>query len=813
MVFSLVPLHMVNASSAVTQPIRVAVDGSGPGASGTLSGCSVSPSTLSFDGQMHNFSATPHCTITITVPADGNGSRYRFGAKTTVSVRTCGSDTCAAVEKVVYLELLNTYVAVPNAQGTFDAGLTFKVTGSLGRTNHATVCTITSKSADTSSSCSGWANFGAPVTLPANPGHQAPRTRWEFNGTRSFTDTGSGNVAYSVDYFKQVRESVYYTMVTPKGTGYLSPVLAYSSLGSTVNYSMTSHSKLLWIDYGTRWSATNPLNGSGSAERWRSLNESAAGEALSPGVVKPSYYHQYADVFLYSVLDPTSPGAPSASYRQFGRTISFNLGSSPSGVWAQVCPKQSCNGPLLWVDAGARVRYQKSMNDSTSTERWVAPTSSFTSSRSAVFNTTYFHQFWVAFGYQTNDSSVIAYSAVGPSDQSSVSIPVGYYYQFGATTGRAILSNGLGGVTPSSAWVDAGTGKVEYLTANSPSGTERWALVSSPDSLNVTSSITTLETGYYHQFALAYSFSLGGLAGGASPIPPALVCNSFGQPYARAILTTTAKTYWCDNGGSWTVYPALLLGSNLTERWMTLQNLAGGVSGAGNAVFTYYHQYLVTFASTIADGQSGLQILSQANALTNLQLLQSSASLSSTSSLLNTDTRINSSQQSSIDPTVTFTQFGSSVTATTARAGISVWVDAGTSFIYANPVSGSTGIERWAAFPLAPITVVLRPVTVNMTYYHQYLETLSYTMNGGGSPAAPVVNFTSFGSTLSQAASTDGSSTAWIDAGSTATYPTSITNGTLYWENCEGQVPPTFTASSSTTFDLSYGSCLLGLMQ
>jgi hypothetical protein len=118
--------------------------------------------------------------------------------------------------------------------------------------------------------------------------------------------------------------------------------------------------------------------------------------------------------------------------------------------------------------------------------------------------------------------------------------------------------------------VDNDTGTVVYVSVNATTGTERWALMSSPDALNVSSDKALTESGYYHQFTLDYSYSLGGLAGETSPSPPILLYSAFGLHInTKAPLTIVPTAYWCDNGGSWRVVPALLWDSDLSERFCT----------------------------------------------------------------------------------------------------------------------------------------------------------------------------------------------------------------------------------------------------
>lgn len=89
----------------ITQPITLSLGSGGTSGTFALSGCSVSPTTIASDGTQHSFTASPSCSITLTVPADTKDSRYRFAGQTsTVSIPTCSSGTCSNFAVTAYFE-------------------------------------------------------------------------------------------------------------------------------------------------------------------------------------------------------------------------------------------------------------------------------------------------------------------------------------------------------------------------------------------------------------------------------------------------------------------------------------------------------------------------------------------------------------------------------------------------------------------------------------------------------------------------------------------------------------------------------------
>jgi kumamolisin len=117
---------------------------------------------------------------------------------------------------------------------------------------------------------------------------------------------------------------------------------------------------------------------------------------------------------------------------------------------------------------------------------------------------------------------------------------------------------------------------------------------------------------------------------------------------------------------------------------------------------------------------------------------------------------------------------------TTTPTGIAV--DIGSTWsVTPNPLTGSGGSERWYSNQLLGGSPSTAPIV--FTFYHQYLQTLSYSVVGGGTGyTAPTFAANQFGS-LSPKTLTGTPTSYWFDSGSgwSATNPLSGSTSTEQW--------------------------------
>jgi hypothetical protein len=196
----------------VVVPVTCTMDNSAPQATLSLSessGNSLSPSSVVCDGTAHNISVDPSVTLTATEPADGASSRDRFsGVTTTQTDSVCAGSSngkCAAFTFTNYDQLLNTYQATPNAQTTWDSGLTaLNVVGQVAGATGTTGCSITLTGGGGASSCNAWFDYNRAVTIGGSTIGGAPlNTQWLRSGTCSFSQTSGSNID-NCNYYKQL---------------------------------------------------------------------------------------------------------------------------------------------------------------------------------------------------------------------------------------------------------------------------------------------------------------------------------------------------------------------------------------------------------------------------------------------------------------------------------------------------------------------------------------------------------------------------------------------------------------------------------
>ena len=105
---------------------------------------------------------------------------------------------------------------------------------------------------------------------------------------------------------------------------------------------------------------------------------------------------------------------------------------------------------------------------------------------------------------------------------------------------------------------------------------------------------------------------------------------------------------------------------------------------------------------------------------------------------------------------------------TLSKTSKPVSVDAGTTWsVTPNPLGGSTSSQRW--YSNQPLTGTASSTTVVFTFYRQTLQTLSYSVSGGGSGySSPTFQTNQFGSSSTVTLTTTATK-YWLDYGSTWT--------------------------------------------
>ncbi len=463
----------------------------------------------------------------------------------------------------------------------------------------------------------------------------------------------------------------------------------------------------------------------------------------SSATITASYNTQYQVTFNYQVTGGGSGYfAPSVTYYQSGSQLSVTAGPSAT----------------VWVDSGSTYTYTNNpLSGSGASERWYASSgASGTISSSTAVNPTYYNQYSVTFGYSDQDSSAITSGS-----------QIGSYYQFGSAL-TINSGSSYGSTSPVSDWVDAGSGTMSYQT--STSGSQSWALSSSPATFSVSSSSTISDSNFYHQYKVTASYSSSD-----SSTPSAGVILSgtqFGSSSYTLTLTKSAQTTWLDAVTGWSVNNPITSGS---QRWDATSGTSGTATGAVTVAPSYYDQYSVTPYFTVSDSSSPT--------VTNV---------------------------------VSYTAFGSAASATPTKGssgGSVVWVDAGSAVKYSSPIAGSG--ERWQVSSTdsgtyTALSSVSSSTTAAVEYYDQYSVTPYFTVSDSSSPTVTnVVSYTAFGSAASATPTkgSSGGSVVWVDAGSAVKYSSPIAGSSERWQvssTDSGTYTALSSVSSSTTAAVEY---------
>ncbi len=717
----------LQAATQVAQAIQIGVANGGPTATITLSGCNVSPGTITSGGSAQTVMADPSCPISATLPGGANSRYQSASGASSLTINTCAAPgPCATYSATLYYQLQNTYGVVANAQSTFDSGLTFTITGTLLGASGSVLCTISPSSTDSLKSCTLFADYGTTVNFPASATGASTNTRWASKPPTSFTQTTGGNTNL-VNYYKQLAKQFAYS-VSGGGSGFSAPALTCTQLGSssscaTLTLSLASY----WLDFGSFWSATDPLSGSASSERWSS--NSASGMAASVTSFTVTYYHQFLVLAGYVVVDGGNPPSqPSISYRSYGTMTSAALALTPAPYWMDT--SSASVTPTLFGVTG---------------ERWRTPTESYTVTGPTAISVRYYHQYQLTFSYailgggtgyiapvlsraylgSTNSSAIgqtssqywtdaggtwsLTGTLVGSSLQerwatnqpssgtalSATTSAVAYYHQFMTTFVYGIVGGGSGYSPPSiifrqfgspvngtNGWADSGS---TYMYSNPlprSSFTERWF---SGAPAGPVSSSSPVEVTYYHQYAYLLNYTVVG--GGKAYRDPSLNYTTTGSN-SSGHLSSAQETYWLDSGTSWAVV-GQLPGSSPTERWTTNQPTSGSAASSVLTAFTYYHQYLVSVAYSIFGGGSP------------------------------------------VPPAFAYQTHGLAEKTTLSIQTQSFWVDSASHWSLPYLLMGSGPAERWVANFSTAMTVSSQ-FSTTLQYLHQYHVIVSANSLTGG---------------------------------------------------------------------------------
>ncbi len=185
------------------------------------------------------------------------------------------------------------------------------------------------------------------------------------------------------------------------------------------------------------------------------------------------------------------------------------------------------------------------------------------------------------------------------------------------------------------------------------------------------------------------------IGGGTGYTAPTLNYFTNGNHDQHKILTTSPETYGLDGSSAWSVTSNPLQGSTNQERWYCYQT-AGTTPATGDSVamvFTFYHQYMVSFSITGLDSDAGSYTVL----------------------------------------TIGTTNYDKDHLPTD-------WLNASTSFTWAPEISGGEGVRFILVSPTSAVGTMTGPGTYSATYQKQYQVSFTVNPTAGGSITTPTEN-------------------------------------------------------------------------
>ena len=347
----------------------------------------------------------------------------------------------------------------------------------------------------------------------------------------------------------------------------------------------------------------------------------------------------------YSVAGPShGAGVPTLNYTLNGQSSLVSLQNLTT---------------TLKVDSGSFWSISPQLPGSNLSARWVTTVASG-HARSSPLVILYYAQYTIT----------SSYSVIGGSAPTIV-------YLSGNSTG--VHQSFALGVTPRTFWLDAGT-NYSVPAVFQPSPDERWLAVT--PSSGALSSPADQRVVYYHQ--VQYGFSYAALGAPVSK-PPSVSFVTFGAPESL-VLSRTPQLVWADAGTPFATN-ATLTGGGGGERWES-QASSGTAQGGGPVVFSYYHQYSVTFSFAWT------------------------------------------AERPPTAPAVQIYSFGTARAVTLDPTGQSYWVDEGTSWTVGAIIDGGQG-QRWVLSGQSQGTVSGRQ-SLTFQYAEQFALAVSPTPGSGG---------------------------------------------------------------------------------
>lgn len=555
-----------------------------------------------------------------------------------------------------------------------------------------------------------WVNSGATFTW-ADPvaGVSANEKFVKTGQTGGSPITGTGT--YSADYQKQWR-------VTFTATGLDADAAENTVLTlDDAAYQWDNLPSGVWVDSGTTFTWADPLP-VGSTEKFV-LTGHVGGSPAAGDTYSATYQKQWQVSFNVSGLDSD---AASNTVLTVG-TMTYALGDFPvNDAWVNSGTSYSWTDPITvgsnekFVKTGQTgdspvtaagthsAAYQKQWYISitsahgslTQTSQWVNDNDPFSASVTNPDVVAADQHRWLLTGL-TIDSVAetvpdsVSYDHVQASRTIVFSWTEQYKVTFSATgfdsdvdTNTVLTLDGTDyalNALPSGAWVNS-EATFSWVDPITVSSTKKFVKTAGSDG-SVTA-IGTYSATYQKQCKVSASYSTSDVS---TPLGGVVLSGTqVGIAYTPT-LTTSVQYIWLDAGTAWSVNNPIPA-SPTTERWYADDGTSGTVGSSTTIAPLYIHQYKMTLSYSVVGGGS------------------------------------------SIAPTFTANQLGSSADQVLTTTATGYWFDSGASWMVTNPLTGSDADQRWYTSHDASGTVSTA-ATIAFDYYHQYRVIVNGYRDGG----------------------------------------------------------------------------------
>ena len=565
----------------VTQPILVATPTGGSPFTYTVSGCSVFPTSATSGSTATDFTASPSCLLTVTMPAAGTSTRYVFASSaSSTTVTTCSTGTCTTFSPSDYYQLQNTFkAAYPDGSPTGGAPAWCTQAGvdtSLGQLttsgltpwcDYGSIAYAQGYVSDATDATATQQYSAVPLTQGASlimPFQGQPSSCASFPDLSHNNNTGTagGSPTCGADYVSLNSANPDYVSIPNSAS--LDPTTALTvSVNFTVSESGSiSSASAVFGQYSGAIEVDAYLLGSSSPYALHvEVDDSAPGDlncvvgnvATNTNHVVTLTYSATSGLigYLDGVQGCSKSGSGDLTNKQNVVIGCFSAGSNclsekvySFGYWLSVLTPSEVSE--LHASTFATVEHQ-------------------ITSPSNTYTFDYYHQY----------AEAPYYTAISATPSGNA---LNYYY---SSLGQSLTDTM--GTSSATIWADATTVTVgdHYVSSGERYSSNANTTLSAADTSGPDVSV-------YHQYAATSSYSGTVATGGA----PSLACQRYGSPSSDA-LTTTASVKWVDSGCAFSITKPSADFPSTGTRYET--NYANGTISAATTIDpAFYQQFYVT---------------------------------------------------------------------------------------------------------------------------------------------------------------------------------------------------------------------------